>query len=149
MTSYDSSALLALLPHRYPFLMIDEVLTVEAGKRVVAIKNVTMNEWFFRPPYLTRPTMPNMLVLEAMAQTGGILVLSDRRELRDFVAYFTGADNVQFHEAVHPGAQLRIEATILRARRTLYRFGAKASVNGTVTTEAEITVAVGDGRLSD
>lgn len=134
--------LLELLPHRYPFLLIDQVVEVDPGVRVVCIKNVTFNDWFFQGHYPDHPVMPGMLILEAMAQTGGILILSGSPQGEGLVAYFTGAERVKFRWPVHPGDQLRIEATMLKARRSVYRFRAEAFVDGQLTTEAEVTVAI-------
>jgi beta-hydroxyacyl-ACP dehydratase FabZ len=133
---------LDILPHRYPFLMIDRVVELEAGARVVCIKNVTANDWFFPGHYPGHPVMPGMLILEAMAQTGGILIRSGRTDPNQFVAYFTGADRVKFRRPVYAGDQLRIEASILQSRRSIFRFRAEARVDGELTTEAEVTVAI-------
>jgi 3-hydroxyacyl-[acyl-carrier-protein] dehydratase len=134
--------LLELLPHRYPFLLIDQVLEVDPGVRVVCIKNVTMNDWFFQGHYPDHPVMPGMLILEAMAQAGGILTLSSSLQSDGLVAYFMGAERVKFRRPVHPGNQLRIEATMLKSRRSVYRFCAEASVDGQLATEADVTVAI-------
>lgn len=134
--------LLEILPHRYPFLLIDQVVEVDPGVRVVCIKNVTFNDWYFQDHYSDHPVMPGMLILEAMAQTGGILILSSSPQRDGLVAYFTGAERVKFRRPVHPGDQLRIEATMLKSRRSVYRFRAEAFVDGLLTTEADVTVAI-------
>jgi len=134
--------LLELLPHRYPFLLIDQVVEVEPAVRVVCIKNVTYNDWYFQGHYPDHPVMPGMLILEAMAQTGGILILSSIPQADGLVAYFTGADQVKFRRPVHPGDQLRIEATMLQSRRSIYRFHAEAFVGDLLAAEADLTVSI-------
>src|SRR5574341_1371978 len=120
-----------ILPHRYPFLLVDRILEMELGKRVVGIKNVTGNEWFFPGHFPGHPIMPGVLIIEAMAQVGGVLLmrgLDARAEKK--VLYFTGIDRARFRRPVVPGDQIRFELEILQVRRQVCRMRGAAYVDG-------------------
>lgn len=128
------------LPHRYPFLLVDRVLELVAGERIVAIKNVTMNEPHFPGHFPNHPVMPGVLLIEALAQTAGLLAFkSDGREITSkSVIYFVGIDGARFKRPVVPGDQLRMAASILRCTRGIWKFAAQASVEGQLACEAEL-----------
>ena len=130
------------LPHRYPFLLIDRVLTIEPDKRIVAMKNVTINEPFFVGHFSYHPVMPGVLVIEAMAQAAAILTFRSNNHLPDdkSIYYFVGIDNARFKRPVIPGDQLMLEVSITRAReaRGLWKFKAEAKVDSKLAAEAEL-----------
>jgi beta-hydroxyacyl-ACP dehydratase FabZ len=133
------------LPHRYPFLLVDRILEMELGKRVVGIKNVTINEPFFPGHFPGHPIMPGVLIVEAMAQVGGVLLmrsLDARAEKK--VMYFTGIDRARFRRAVVPGDQIRFEVEILQLRRQLCRMRCAAYVEGKLVAEAQLSSVVVD-----
>jgi len=133
-----------ILPHAYPFLLVDRILEIEAGKRIVGIKNVTYNEPFFPGHFPGRPIMPGVLIVEAMAQTAGILVFSSLPEQFKTPVYFLGIDNVRFRKPVIPGDQLRLELEITKHRQSIWGFKGKALVDGNVVAEAELLAMLGD-----
>lgn len=135
-------SILELLPHRYPFLLLDKIVELIPGKSVVCLKNVSINEWFFRGHYPGHPIMPGMLIVEAMAQAGGVLILSTLLSDGPAVAYFSGMNSVRFRKPVHPGDQMRIEAEILQTRGNVYKFFGRNIIDGSVATEAEMVVTV-------
>ncbi|MBI2000683.1 MAG: 3-hydroxyacyl-ACP dehydratase FabZ [candidate division NC10 bacterium] len=133
------------LPHRYPFLLVDRILEMELGRRVVGIKNVTINEPFFRGHFPGHPIMPGVLIVEAMAQVGGVLLmrsLDARAEKK--VMYFTGIDRARFRRPVVPGDQIRFELEILQLRRQVCRMKCAAYVDGKLVAEAELSSVVVD-----
>ncbi len=137
--------LLVILPHRFPFLLVDRVLEVELGKRVVAIKNVTVNEPFFQGHFPGHPIMPGVLLVEAMAQAGGILVYkTDPERMGKLLVYLTGLDKVKFRRPVVPGDQVRLEVAVDKRRGPIWRFGGQALVGGALAAEAEITMSLTD-----
>jgi UDP-3-O-[3-hydroxymyristoyl] N-acetylglucosamine deacetylase/3-hydroxyacyl-[acyl-carrier-protein] dehydratase len=140
----DIRAILKIMPHRYPFLLIDRVLDVEPGKRVVALKNVTINEPFFQGHFPGHPIMPGVLVIEALAQAGGILLLNTVEEPETKVVYFMGIDGARFRRPVLPGDQLRFELDMLVNRRGICKMKGKATVDGEPVTEAELMATVVD-----
>jgi len=125
-----------VLPHRYPFLLVDRILEIEEGKRVVGVKNVTINEVFFNGHFPDQAIMPGVLILEAMAQVGGVLILTTEGNENKF-AYLTGIDKAKFRKPVVPGDQLYTEATIIRLRGNYGKLSAKATVEDRVVAEAE------------
>jgi UDP-3-O-[3-hydroxymyristoyl] N-acetylglucosamine deacetylase/3-hydroxyacyl-[acyl-carrier-protein] dehydratase len=139
---FDSVAIQKILPHRYPFLLVDNVTEFEPGKRIVGIKNVSFNEPFFMGHFPGRPVMPGVLIIEAMAQTGGILLLKDDEEFENKLVLFMGIDNVKFRKAVLPGDQLVMELLMLKARRTTFKMTGKAFVNGELVCEAEMMAGI-------
>ena len=136
----DIHQILKKLPHRYPFLLVDRVLAVEPGKTIRALKNVTINEPFFVGHFPHRPVMPGVLMLEAMAQTAGLLAFADETSQRDpnAVIYFAGIDGARFKRPVVPGDQLELAIELLGHKRMLWKFGCVARVNGETAAEAEI-----------
>ena len=141
---WDSSWIMSVLPHRYPFLLVDRVLEMEAGKRIVAIKNVTANEHFFVGHFPGHPVMPGVLIIEAMAQVGGILLIKEFEDRDDKVPYFLGIDKARFRRPVQPGDQLRFEVEVLRLRKNYCKVQGKALVDGRLVAEALLTSGVLD-----
>ena len=139
MNAMDIHEIMQYLPHRFPFLMVDRVELVEPGVRIVAIKNVTINEPFFPGHFPSRPVMPGVLILEAMAQVAAILSFksADKKPDANSVYYFVGIDNARFKKPVEPGDQLRLEVHFERSIRSIWKYSAKATVG-------ENTVAVAD-----
>jgi 3-hydroxyacyl-[acyl-carrier-protein] dehydratase len=142
----DVNEILRYLPHRYPFLLIDRVLELEPDRRVVAIKNVTINEPYFVGHFPHLPVMPGVLVVEAMAQAAGVLSFATmgRRSDDNSVFYFAGIDEARFKRPVVPGDQLRLEVDILRKSRLLWKFKGSASVDGQIVAEAQLMCALRD-----
>ena len=134
--------IMKILPHRYPFLLVDRILELDEGKRVVGIKNVTINEPFFQGHFPGHPIMPGVLIVEAMAQVGGMLMLGSVPEPASKVVYFTGLDNVKFRRPVKPGDQLRFELDVVQIRGTLCKMHGVARVEGEVVCEADMAAMV-------
>ncbi|MCH5185913.1 MAG: 3-hydroxyacyl-ACP dehydratase FabZ [Oscillospiraceae bacterium] len=132
-----------ILPHRYPMLLIDKVVEMEAGKRIVAIKNVTANESFFQGHFPSNPIMPGVLITEALAQTGAVLLL-DMEENRGKLGVFTGINNFKFRRQVVPGDTLRLEADLVKYRHGMGKAEVKATVDGELAAGGEISFAVID-----
>lgn len=137
---FDIRDVMRLLPHRYPFLLVDRVIEHEVGQRLVAIKNVTYNENFFVGHFPELPTMPGVLILEALAQASGILAVlkSGLRADSGLILYFAGIDNCRFKKPVIPGDQLLLHATLEKQKRDLWKFKTHATVNGEVVCEADM-----------
>lgn len=140
----DVDAIQNILPHRYPFLLVDKILELAPKKRVIGIKNVTINEPFFQGHFPGHPVMPGVLILEAMAQTGGMLMLDTESDLQDKVVYFTGIDKVKFRKPVVPGDQLRLEIELLQSRQSICKMKGRAFVDDKLVCEGELTAAVVD-----
>ncbi len=138
-TALDINQIMAILPHRYPFLLIDRVIEMEPGKRVVALKNVTANEPHFNGHFPGFPIMPGVLMVEAIAQAGGALILTQIPNREQSLMVFGGIEAAKFRRPVVPGDQLRIEVTVLNARRTAVRLQGVVTVEGKVACEATIT----------
>lgn len=132
-----------ILPHRYPFLLVDKVVELEPGQRAVGIKNVTMNENYFQGHFPGKPVMPGVLQVEALAQTGAIAVLS-LEEYKGKIVYFGGIDKLRFKQKVVPGDVLRLEVELIKRRGPIGIAKAVATVDGKVAVQGEITFAVGD-----
>jgi len=133
----DIVEIMKILPHRYPFLLVDRVLDFEPLKKITCIKNVTMNEPFFEGHFPGHPVMPGVLIIEGMAQAGGILVgRSMGDELKDKVCYFVAVDKTKFRKPVVPGDQLKIEMEAVDCRRGIWNFNGKAYVDGKLVAEA-------------
>lgn len=141
--SKDIKAIMKILPHRYPFLLIDRILELEPGVRAVALKNVTANEPQFTGHWPGNPVMPGVLMLEAMAQVGGIFLMSEA-ENEGKTAFFAGMDNIKFRKPVVPGDQLIITAELVRRKGAIGRAAAVAKVDGVVVVEGEFTFALVD-----
>jgi beta-hydroxyacyl-ACP dehydratase FabZ len=133
----DINEILNLMPHRYPFLLVDRVIEFEETKRIVAIKNVTINAPFFQGHFPGRPIMPGVLILEAMAQAGGVLAFKSFPGMKGSV-FFTGIDGARFRKPVIPGDQLRFVVDVVKHRREIWVFDAKAFVGDDVVAEARI-----------
>jgi len=140
----DVCAIMRSIPHRYPFLLVDRVLEMDPGQRIVAIKNVTMNEPFFRGHFPGAPVMPGVLIIEAMAQAGAVLLLHDMEDRAAKLVYFTGIDKARFRRTVVPGDQLRFELDVLKLRSRTCKMRGRALVDGEVAAEAEILSALVD-----
>ncbi|MEP6873454.1 MAG: 3-hydroxyacyl-ACP dehydratase FabZ [Burkholderiales bacterium] len=136
----DIHEILKRLPHRYPFLLVDRVLELDKGKRIKAIKNVTMNEPFFTGHFPHRPVMPGVMMLEALAQASAILAFDNLGVLPDdkTVFYFVGIDNARFKRPVEPGDQLVLNATLDRSKAGIVKFSANATVDDTVVVSADL-----------
>lgn len=132
-----------ILPHRYPFLLVDRVIEIEPPTRAVGIKNVTINEPFFQGHFPTYPVMPGVLIVEAMAQVGGVAVLASD-EYKDKLALFAGIDNVRFKRQVRPGDTLRIEVEVQKIRRGLGLGAGTATVDGELACKGDIMFALVD-----
>ena len=130
-----------ILPHRYPFLLVDRFIELEAEQRIVGLKNVTGNEPFFQGHFPEKPVMPGVLLIEALAQTGAVLVLS-QPENKGKIAYFARIDNCRFRRQVVPGDQLRLEIEVVRLRGPVGKCKARALVGEEVACEAELTFAL-------
>jgi len=140
----DINQIKRLLPHRYPLLLVDRVLTWEANKSITAIKNVTANEEFFNGHFPHKPVMPGVLMIEALAQTAAILSFMTMNVKPDenSVVYFVGIDNARFKRPVEPGDQLKMHIEILRTSRGIWKYKAEATVDGKVAVEAELMCTI-------
>lgn len=136
----DIHKILELLPHRYPFLLVDRVLEIEHHKRIRAVKNVTMNEPYFTGHFPHRPVMPGVMMLEALAQAAALLTFESQGIRSDdkSVYYFVGIDNARFKRPVEPGDQLILEVSIERAKAGIYKFKAQGLVDGEVAVDAQL-----------
>jgi 3-hydroxyacyl-[acyl-carrier-protein] dehydratase len=141
-TTLDIVEIMAILPHRYPFLLIDRVIEMEPRARIVAIKNVTINEPHFTGHFPDYPIMPGVLMVEAIAQTGGALLLTEIPDRDEKLMVFTGIDNAKFKRPVVPGDQLRIEVTVLNWRTRAVKMQGSITVEGKVVCEATVTCMV-------
>jgi beta-hydroxyacyl-ACP dehydratase FabZ len=144
---YDIQGIMKLLPHRYPFLLVDRVLELVRGEKVIALKNVTINEPFFQGHFPGQPVMPGVLIIEAMAQVGGILAYeTGTSENRNRLIYFMGMDKVRFRKPVVPGDQIIFEAKILKFRSKVAKMSGTATVDGQLAAEAELMASFGGGK---
>src|SRR6185503_11711658 len=139
----DIDAIREILPHRYPFLLVDRIEELET-ERVVGIKNVTVNEPFFAGHFPDYPVMPGVLIIEAMAQVAGVLVLSGIPDRNNKLVLLAGVDGAKFRKPVRPGDQLRMEMKILRSRASMAKVSGTATVDGVVVAEAEILCVLAD-----
>lgn len=141
----DVNEIMRILPHRYPFLMVDRIVELEPGKRCVGIKNVTINEPFFQGHFPGHPVMPGVLIVEAMAQVAGIMAyMASDDETKKKVSYFMSIDNAKFRKPVFPGDQLRIEIETTMSRRGIWGVNGKAYVGDTLVTEAALKATFAD-----
>ena len=144
-TVLDILAIMQRLPHRYPFLLIDRIVRFVPGEEIVALKNVTMNEPFFQGHFPAKPVMPGVLIIEALAQAGGILAAEIRGpEKQGDIIYFMGMDAVRFRKPVVPGDQLMLEARVLRMRSRVAKMAGRALVDGQLVAEAELMASFGN-----
>ena len=139
----DIDAIREILPHRYPFLLVDRIEELEA-ERVVGIKNVTVNEPFFAGHFPDYPVMPGVLIIEAMAQVAGVLVLSGIPDRKSKLVLLAGVDGAKFRKPVRPGDQLRMEMKILRSRASMAKISGTATVDGAIVAEAEMLCVLAD-----
>jgi 3-hydroxyacyl-[acyl-carrier-protein] dehydratase len=139
---FDIQEILEFLPHRYPFLLIDRIVEFEPAKRLVAIKNVTINEPFFQGHFPGYPIMPGVLVVEAMAQAGGIIMMAEMPDRHEKLVVFTGIERAKFRRPVTPGDQIRIEVDVLSFRPRAGRILGRALVEGKLACEATLTCQV-------
>jgi 3-hydroxyacyl-[acyl-carrier-protein] dehydratase len=137
--------ILKILPHRYPFLLVDKILEYKSGESIKGLKNVTINEPFFQGHFPGQPIMPGVLILEAMAQVGGILAyLSNEEEMKNRLFYFIGLDKVRFRKTVVPGDQIVFDLTMLKRKMKMYIMAGRATVDGKLVAEAELMAAMSD-----
>ncbi len=144
MNAMEINEIMQYLPHRFPFLMLDRVELIEPGVRIVALKNVSINEPFFPGHFPNHPVMPGVLILEAMAQAAAILSFksADRKPEANSVYYFVGIDGARFKKPVVPGDQLRLEVHFERSIKSIWKYTAKATVDGNVVAQAELMCTV-------
>lgn len=140
----DIQKIMNYLPHRYPFLLVDRVVEVDSGKRLAAIKNVTFNEPFFQGHFPQKPVMPGVLIIEALAQTTGLLAMESEEVSGAAIYYLVGVDKARFKRPVVPGDQLRLEVEVGRVRRGIWSFSGVASVEGEVCASADIMCTARD-----
>jgi UDP-3-O-[3-hydroxymyristoyl] N-acetylglucosamine deacetylase/3-hydroxyacyl-[acyl-carrier-protein] dehydratase len=140
----DITQIMQYLPHRYPMLLVDRIVEFEAGKRIVGIKNVTINEPFFQGHYPGHPIMPGVLIIEAMAQVGGLLLMEALDDPEGKVVYFMSLDNVKWRRPVTPGDQIRFELEMLQLRRSVCRMKGVGYVDGQIVAEAEMMAGIRD-----
>ncbi|MFZ5764819.1 MAG: 3-hydroxyacyl-ACP dehydratase FabZ [Thermodesulfobacteriota bacterium] len=138
-TQYDIGDILKILPHRYPFVLVDRILTLTPGESIRALKNVTINEPFFQGHFPTEPVMPGVLIMEGMAQAGALLAyLTDQEKIGNNLVYFAGMDGVRFRRKVVPGDQLIFDLVVIKRKGKIFKIGGKAMVDGQVAAEAEL-----------
>ena len=140
----DSIGIQKILPHRYPFLLVDAIEEMEPKKRIVGIKNVTINEYFFQGHFPGKPVMPGVLIVESMAQIGGLLLLQDVEDRDRKVMYMAAIDNARFRRPVVPGDQLRVEVNVITFRGPFCKVQGHARVNGELAAEATLMCAMVD-----
>lgn len=140
----DSRAIQEILPHRYPFLLVDKIIELEPRQRIVGIKQVTINEYFFQGHFPDAPVMPGVLQIEALAQVGAILALREFEDRGDKIPYFSGIENARFRRPVVPGDTLTLEVTAIRIGSKVQKMRGLAKVDGQITAEAEIMCIIGD-----
>jgi UDP-3-O-[3-hydroxymyristoyl] N-acetylglucosamine deacetylase/3-hydroxyacyl-[acyl-carrier-protein] dehydratase len=143
-TLMDTSRIMEILPHRYPMLLVDRVVDLVDGERIVAIKNVTMNEPFFQGHYPGHPIMPGVLIVEAMAQAGGLLIMDKLEDLENKVVYFMTIDGVKFRRPVTPGDTLVLELELVQFRRSIVKLRGCAYVDGALAAEAQLMASIVD-----
>ncbi len=140
----DIREIQSILPHRYPFLLVDRIMEMEMGKRIVGFKNVTVNESFFQGHFPEDPVMPGVLIIEAMAQVGGVLAFKSSPEIKRKMVYFVGIDKAKFRRPVLPGDQLRMEMEVLRVRQPYWKMKGTAFVEKNLVCEAELTAMIAE-----
>jgi UDP-3-O-[3-hydroxymyristoyl] N-acetylglucosamine deacetylase/3-hydroxyacyl-[acyl-carrier-protein] dehydratase len=136
--------IMKVLPHRYPFLLVDRILEMEPRKRIVGVKNVTINEPFFQGHFPGHPIMPGVLIIEAMAQVGGVMLMGELDDPESKVVYFASLDNVKFRRPVRPGDQIRFELDVQQIRGRLCKMRGVAYVDGEIVAEADMAAMVRD-----
>ncbi len=142
----DVREIMQIMPHRYPFLLVDRIESLKEGEEIVGIKNVTINEPFFAGHFPGNPIMPGVLIIEAMAQVGGVLAFhSSPKEWAGSLVYFMGMDKVRFRRPVVPGDQLRLKLTTIRQKQRVFKMRGEAYVEDTLVAEAELMAAIERG----
>jgi beta-hydroxyacyl-ACP dehydratase FabZ len=136
--------ILQVMPHRYPFLLVDRIVEYDGPRRMVGIKNVTYNEAFFQGHFPEQPVMPGVMIVEAMAQVGVILLCSSDASCNSKLVYFSAIDKCRFRQPVLPGDQIRLEVTVIKRRGNYFKTKCEALVNGTLVAEAELSCALVD-----
>ena len=149
MTIYDSRAIQEILPHRYPFLLVDKIIELEPRVRILGVKQVTINEHFFAGHFPSAPVMPGVLQFEALAQVGAILALREFENRDEKIPFFSGIENAKFRRPVVPGDTLMLEVTALRIGSRVQKMRGVATVDGNVTAEAEIMSVIADRPKED
>jgi beta-hydroxyacyl-ACP dehydratase FabZ len=144
MSILDTSAIQQILPHRYPFLLVDKIVELEPRIRIVGIKQVTINEYFFQGHFPEKPVMPGVLIIEALAQCGAILALSEFEDRKSKIPFFSGIENGRFRRPVVPGDTLTLEVTALRIGSKVQKMRGEAKVDGVLVAEAEIMSVIAD-----
>ncbi len=141
-TVYGITEIMKFLPHRYPFLLVDRIVELEPEKRIVGLKNVTINEQFFQGHFPGAPVMPGVLIIEAMAQVAGVMIYRDLPDREKKLIYFTGIENARFRRPVVPGDQLRIEMELLSRRNNFGKMQGRATVDGKLVADAAVLFAI-------
>ena len=141
---YGINEIIAILPHRYPFLMVDRIVELEPDKRIVGLKNVTINEQYFQGHFPEAPVMPGVLILEAMAQVAGVLIYRNMADRGNKLIYFSGVENAKFRRPVVPGDQVRIEMELLNRRSNFGKMAGRATVEGKLVAEATVLFAIAE-----
>jgi len=136
-----------IIPHRYPFLLIDRILEIDPFKRIVAIKNVTINEPFFQGHFPGTPVLPGVIIIEAMAQAGAVLLFREVKDRENKLLYFTSIEEARFRKPVVPGDQLRLEVSVIKHKMGFAKLRGEARVDGQLVTEAVISSALADRNL--
>ena len=145
-TNWDINMIMEVLPHRYPFLLIDRIIDLKKGENIVAVKNVTINEPFFQGHFPGFSVMPGVLIVEAMAQAGGILAYASGFQEKTDLIYFSAMDKVKFRKPVVPGDQIIFKVNILKMRKKVIKIGCQATVDDKVVTQAELMASFGEAK---
>ena len=148
MSAMDSVEIQSILPHRYPFLLVDRISELDPDRRIVGFKNVTINEPFFQGHFPGRPVMPGVLILEALAQVGGVLAFKSLGSVGRPLVYLTGVDAAKFRKPVVPGDKLRLEVTVVKKRPPFWKMQGKAFEESELVCEADVTAMVTDEKAA-
>jgi len=139
---YNAIDIMRILPHRYPFLLVDRIVEIDPDRRIVGLKNVTINEPFFQGHFPAAPVMPGVLIIESMAQVAGVLLYRDLAEKENKLIYFTGIENAKFRRPVVPGDQLRIEMEMVSRKNQFGKMAGRATVEGKLAAEAKLLFGI-------